>query len=50
LRDGVLRADSAVVCEHFAIEGLTRIEADTTTLRDYKSRKSTRFAHERLLL
>jgi hypothetical protein len=29
-------------CEHFVVVGLTRIEADTMTLRGYKSRKSTR--------
>ena len=29
--------------------GLTRIEPDTMALRSYKSRKSTRFALERLL-
>jgi hypothetical protein len=47
-RDGALRADGAIGCEHFG--GLTRIKADTMTLRGYKSRKSTRFAPERLLL
>jgi hypothetical protein len=50
LRDGALRADGAIGCEHFGIGGLTRIEADTMALRGYKSRKSTRFAPERLLL
>jgi hypothetical protein len=35
-------------CEHFVVEGLTHIEADTMTLRGYKSRKSTR--PERVLL
>jgi hypothetical protein len=49
-RDGVLRADGAIGCEHFVVGGLTRIKADTMTLRGYKSRKSTRFAPERLLL
>jgi hypothetical protein len=29
-------------CEHFVVVGLTHIEADTMTLRGYKSRKSTR--------
>jgi hypothetical protein len=29
-------------CEHFVVVGLTRIEADTMTLRDYKSHKNTR--------
>src|SRR6516165_11662537 len=28
-------------CEHFVVVGLTRIEADTMTLRGYKSRKSS---------
>jgi hypothetical protein len=50
LRDVALRADGAVGCEHFWYWGLTRIEPDTMTLRGYKSRKSTRFAPERLLL
>jgi hypothetical protein len=49
LRNGVLRAD-AMGCEHLGTAGLTRIKADTMTLRDYKSRKSTRFAAGRLLL
>jgi hypothetical protein len=35
-------------CEHFVVVGLTRKEADTMTLRGYKSRKSTR--PERVLL
>jgi hypothetical protein len=34
-------------CERFVVADLTRIEADTMTLRGYKSRKSTRF--ERVL-
>jgi hypothetical protein len=50
LRDGALRADGAIGCEHSGIGGLTRIVADTMTLRGYKSRKSSRFAPERLLL
>jgi hypothetical protein len=28
-------------CERFVLVGLTRIEADTMTLRGYKSRKSS---------
>jgi hypothetical protein len=36
-------------CEHFVVVGLTRIEADTMTLRGYKSRKSTRLGPERVL-
>jgi hypothetical protein len=35
-------------CEHFVVVDLTRKEADTMTLRGYKSRKSTR--PERVLL
>jgi hypothetical protein len=35
-------------CEHLVVVGLTRKEADTMTLRGYKSRKSTR--PERVLL
>jgi hypothetical protein len=35
-------------CENFVVVGLTRKEADTMTLRGYKSRKSTR--PERVLL
>jgi hypothetical protein len=42
LRDGALHSDGAIGCEHFVAVGLTRKEADTMTLRDYKSRKSTR--------
>jgi hypothetical protein len=38
-----------VGCEHFVVVGLTRIEADTMTPRDYKSRKSTRLGPERVL-
>jgi hypothetical protein len=38
-----------VGCEHFVVVGLTRIEADTMTPRDYKSRKSTRLGLERVL-
>ncbi len=49
LRNGALRAD-AMGCEHLGTAGLTRIKADTMTLQDYKSRKSTRFATGRLLL
>jgi hypothetical protein len=33
-------------CEHFVVVGLTRIGADTMTLRGYKSRKSTRLGPE----
>jgi hypothetical protein len=44
-----MRADTAMSCERFGIRGLIRIEADTMALRGYKSRKSTRFAPERLL-
>ena len=29
-------------CEHFVVVGLARTEADTMTLRGYKSRKNTR--------
>jgi hypothetical protein len=50
LHDGALRADGAIGCEHFGIGGLIRIEADTTALQGCKSRKSTRFAPERLRL
>ena len=35
-------------CEHFVVVDLARKEADTMTLRGYKSRKSTR--PERVLL
>jgi hypothetical protein len=49
LRNDALRAD-AMGWEHLGTAGLTRIKADTMTLRDYKSRKSTRFATGRLLL
>jgi hypothetical protein len=35
-------------CEHFVVVGLTRKEADTMTLRGYKSHKST--PPERVLL
>ena len=45
---GVLPQHIPVGCEHFVVVGLTRIEADTMTLRGYKSRKSTR--PERVLL
>jgi hypothetical protein len=36
-------------CEHFVVVGLTRIEADTMTLRGYKTRKSTRLGPEPVL-
>jgi hypothetical protein len=49
LRNDALRAD-AMGWEHLGTAGLTRIKADTMTLRDYKSRKSTRFATGRLRL
>jgi hypothetical protein len=49
LRNDALRAD-AMGWEHLGTAGLNRIKADTMTLRDYKSRKSTRFATGRLLL
>jgi hypothetical protein len=32
----------SIGCEHLVVVGLTRKEADTMTLRGYKSRKSTR--------
>jgi hypothetical protein len=46
----VLPQHIRVGCEHFVVVGLTRIEADTMTPRDYKSRKSTRLGPERVLL
>jgi hypothetical protein len=46
---GVLPQHIRVGCEHFVVVGLTRIEADTMTPRDYKSRKSTRLGPERVL-
>jgi len=46
---GVLPQHIPVGCEHFVVVGLTRIEVDTMTPRDYKSRKSTRLGSERVL-
>ena len=40
LRDGALRAHSAIDWDQFAAGGLTRIEADTVSSWDYNCRKS----------